>query len=113
MSDETTYKEDRRGVAEMMVSPEMHGAVELVALEAIPFAKSISPDATPYGVGYIDSWEVHGGTERIARARRATADLVNTKDYATAVELGDFGDQSAKDTGHHVLARTADHIERG
>ena len=113
MADDVTYRPDRRGTAELMRSPEMHGLMELVAHEAIPFAKSISPDATPYGVGYIDSWEVHGGTEKISGARRATADLVNTKEYATKVELGDFGDVSSADTGHHVLARVADHIERG
>lgn len=105
------YRPDRSGVAGLMRSPEMHGLVELQAHQAIPFAKSISPDAAPYGTGYIDSWEVHGGTERIAGTLRATADLVNTSDYASVVEIGQLGDVSRADTGHHVLARVADHIE--
>ncbi len=112
MSD-VEYRPDRRGVAGLMVSPEMRGLVELQAYQAIPFAKSISPDAAPYGTGYIDSFEVNGGTERVAGSRRAVAELANTAEYATSVELGRLGDVSRADTGHHVLARTADYIENG
>jgi hypothetical protein len=103
------YTPDRRGTAKIMDSPMMHGVMELAGHEAIPFARSISPDAPPYGEGYVSSFEVHGGTERIAGARRAVADLVNTSEHATLVEVGIPGRQE----GHHVLARTADHIERG
>lgn len=107
-SDVTTYRPDYRGTADLMRSPRMHGLVELVAYEAIPYARSISPDAPPYGEGYIASFVVTGGTERIAKARRAVAHLTNTSDHALVVELG-----VGYDVGHHVLARTADHIERG
>lgn len=114
MAEDVTYKPDRRGTGQLMRTPEMHGAVQLACYEAIPFAQSISPDAAPYGEGYISSFEVDGGhLERIAGTRRATAYLVNTSDHATFVELGISGDHSATDTGHHVLARTADVIEHG
>ena len=107
------YKPDYKGTAELMRTPLMHGAVELAAYEAIPFAKSISPDDPLYGEGYVAKFEVSGGTDRIARARRAVAYLTNTADYAVEVELGRLGSVSRADTGHHVLARTADYIERG
>ena len=108
------YKPDHRGTGHLMRTPEMHGAVELAAYEAVPFAKGISPDAPPYGEGYIASFVVDGRhLEKINGTRRATTYLRNTQEYATAVELGQTGDASRADTGHHVLARTADHIERG
>jgi hypothetical protein len=108
VADDVRYKPDYRGTAELMRSPGVRGVVELAAYEAIPFAKSISPDAPPYGVGYISSFEVSSGVERLAGARRAVAYLANTSDHAIYVEVG-----VGYDVGHHVLARTADHIERG
>lgn len=113
MSDVTTYKADFRGTAELMRTTEMHAVLVAAATDAIPFARAISPDDAPYGVGYVSSFEVHSGTRMVARARRAVADLVNTEPYAVEVELGQLGNTSRADTGHHVLARTADHIERG
>ena len=106
------YKPDFRGTAELMRTAEMLAVIEAIATEAIPFARSISPDAPPYGVGYVEKFEVTGSTQKVGRlGRRAVAELSNTARYATAVELGSFDTPS--DTGHHVLARTADHIERG
>lgn len=105
------YTPDYKGIGELMRSPMMHGVVELAAYEAIPFARSISPDDPPYGEGYVASFEVHGGTAMVAHRRRASADLVNTAPYAVEVELGQVGDVSRADTGHHVLARTVDWIE--
>lgn len=107
MADGARYKPDFRSTAEIMRSPGIRGAVELAAHEAVPFAKSISPDAPPYGVGYISSFEVSSGIERIAGARRAVAYLANTSDHAILVEDGIPGRQE----GHHVLARTIDYIE--
>lgn len=110
---EVVYKPDRKGTAALMVTRLMQGAMQAAAYEAIPFARSISPDAPPYGSGYVASFEVTGGTEKIARTRRAVAYLTNTAPHAAAVEYGQLGDRSRADTGHHVLARTADYIERG
>lgn len=112
--DDVRYKPDHVGTAQLMRTPEMQGAMELACYEAIPDAQAISPDAPPYGEGYIASFSVDGGhLEKIAGTKRATAYLVNDSDHATVVELGQLGDVSAADTGHHVLARTADRIERG
>lgn len=111
---DVTYKPDHRGTAKLMQTPEMHGAVQLACYEAIPFAQSISPDAPPHGAGYVASFEVDGGKlEKINGTRRATAYLRNTAEHATSVELGQIGDLSSADTGHHVLSRVADHIEHG
>jgi len=97
------YRPDHRGTAKLMQTPEMQAVVAQVCHDAIPAAQRISPDAPPYGEGYIASFEVDAGhLERIAGTRRATAYLVNTSDHAAAVEWGN---------GNHVLARTADMIE--
>lgn len=102
------YKPDHRGTGQLMRTPEMQGAMELVCLEAIPDAKAISPDAPPYGEGYIASFSVDGGhVEKIAGTRRATSYLVNDSDHATIVETG-VGYQ----VGNHVLSRTMDALER-
>lgn len=106
---DVTYKPDHRGTAKLMQTPEMHGATQLACYEAIPFAQSISPDAPPHGAGYIAAFEVDGGhLEKVAGTRRATAYLVNQSRHATVVEVG-----RGYDTGHHVLSRAADRIERG
>lgn len=109
MVDDVRYKPDfnrTTGTGGLLTTPEMFGLVELVAYEAIPFARAVSPDALPYGVGYVDKFSVSIGTERIARSKRAVAYLSNDADYAAAVEYGPNGQ-----TGHHVLAKTLDHIE--
>lgn len=103
-----SYKPDYRGTAELMRTPEMLAVVVRAATDAIPFAKSISPDAPPYGAGYIASFTVEPGIEKISRARRAVAELLNTSNHALIVEVG-----VGYHVGNHVLARTADHIERG
>lgn len=105
------YTPDFPGTAELMRSTEMAATMLEVAAKAIPFARSISPDAPPYGVGYVSHFEVSLSEERISHARRAVAHLTNTVDYAVEVEIGKRGDISRADTGHHVLARTADYIE--
>jgi len=113
VTDQVRYKPDRRGTAQLMRTSEMEGAMMLSCFDAIPFAKAISPDAPPYGEGYIAEFRVEGGRARLAGATRATGRLVNDSDHATAVELGQFGDVSRADTGHHVLARALDVIEHG
>lgn len=102
---DVVYKPDHRGTGQLMRTPEMQGAMELACIEAIPGAKAISPDAPPYGEGYIASFVVDGGhLEKIAGTRRATAYLVNTSDHAAIVEAGLDGRQE----GHHVLSRAMD-----
>lgn len=101
------YRPDHRGTGQLMQTTEMHGAVELVCYDSVGFARPISPDAPPYGEGYVASFHVDAGhTERIAKTRRAVAYLVNDSDHATIVEVGLHGE-----VGHHVLAKTLDHIE--
>jgi len=102
----TRYQPDHRGTGELMRGSEMQGAVYLAAFHAIPYAQQISPDAPPYGEGYISSFEVRRAEpEKIAGTRRATVHLVNESGHATIVELG-----TSKQRGHHVLSRTADMI---
>ncbi len=101
------YQPDSKGIGELARSPLVHAMLAEVAEDAIPFAQSISPDATPYGTGYIDAFEVDSGhVELVARFRRAVAHLVNNADHAAAVEFGNPNIQA-----HHVLSRTADYIE--
>lgn len=100
---DVTYKPDHKGIARLLVSPEMHQLVTRAAEEGKRYAVSISPDAEPYGEGYIASFRVEGGkTEKVAGSNRAAAHLVNTSPHATAVEYAN---------GSRVLGRTVDHIE--
>jgi hypothetical protein len=106
------YKPDHRGIGELMRSPGVRGAVELTAYAGAEVARSLSPDAAPHGTGYIDNFEVTSEIRNVARTRRWTADLVNTSDYAAAVEFGwdlEHG-QWADRPGYHVLGQTADVI---
>lgn len=104
------YRHDPSGVRQLAVGAEMHVALIDIALDdAIPFAKSISPDAPPYGQGYIASFEIDGGkVERVAGMRRATVHLINTSEHAIYVEKG----RGNYNMGNHVLARTADWLSR-
>lgn len=109
---DASYKPDYKGLGEILLSPRVHGLVDLAAIEAIPFAKGISPDAPPYGEGYIASFHADlGRVDNVTRRRgkRAVAYVYNDSDHAIIVENGVPGVQE----GHHVLARTVDHIERG
>lgn len=101
------YRPDRSGLREIAVGAEMHMHLIDVAFEAKAFAVSISPDAAPYGEGYIAEFEVDGShTERSNGLRRAVAYLRNNSDHAVFVELG-----NGRTEGHHVLTRVADWIE--
>ena len=110
MARDVEYRPDHRGTARLMQTSAMRGACELACYHAIEFARSISPDAPPHGQGYVDSFEVDSPRklEKIAGTRRVTARLINTAEHATVVEVG-----QGYQMGHHVLARTADRIERG
>ena len=99
------FEPDHKGIAELLVSPGMHRLVTERARSGMAYAISISPDAPPYGEGYIAEFDVESGlTVKEAGSRRAAARLVNNSDHATLVEYAN---------GDRVLGRTVDHIERG
>lgn len=67
------------------------------------FAESIAPDAPPYGVGYISSFEVKSGKHGGIHGDRAYAELSNSSEHAVYVEFG-----NGHDNGDHVLGRAMD-----
>lgn len=113
---DVTYRHDFGGLRELAVGAEMHLMLIEKAIEAKAYAISISPDAPPYGEGYISSFEVDAGhTERVAGLKRAMAYLRNMSDHAVYVEYGNghgtTGVPPYRD-GFHVLGRTADWLEK-
>lgn len=97
------YRPDHKGIAKLLVSPEMHELVTRGAEEGRRYAVSISPDAPPAGEGYIVSFRVESGlVEKVAGSRRAVARLHNDSDHAVLVEYRNDA---------RVLGRTVDHIE--
>lgn len=97
------YRPDRKGIAALLISPGMQELCRRAAEEGKRYAVSISPDAPPYGAGYIASFRVEFGLVRKeAGSKRATSELWNDSDHAAAVEWRH---------GQRVLGRTADHIE--
>lgn len=106
------YRADRNGMDELTRSPRVRGLVELKAHEGAEFARNISPDAPPLTEGYIDSFEVSADVRRIARSRRAVAELANTSPHAATVEWGwsEAHNQGFDRAGYHVLGQTADVI---
>lgn len=104
------YKPDHRGMGELLRSSRVRGLVELVARDGAEIARNLAPDAPPLTEGYVDNFEVHSEIRGVARSRRWVADLVNTSDYAAAVEWGWFAKQGVGHAGYHVLGQTADVI---
>lgn len=103
------YKHDYRGVPQLAKSAEMHMVMIDKAFEGMAFAKSISPDAPPYGAGYIEGFRVDGGHyETINGTKRAVAYLYNDSDHAWYVERGT---SRSANVAHHVLSRTVDFLE--
>ena len=96
------YEPDYPGTAALMRSAEIRRLVHDVAEDAVPFAQSISPDAPELHEGYISSFRVETGEEIVSGDRLAAAYLINDAPHASFVEAA-----------HHVLSRTADHIEGG
>lgn len=102
------YRPDFRDTARLMRSAGMGMLVIDAGFDTIPDLKAISPDAPPYGEGYVDSFGVDGGhTERIAGTKRAVAYLYNDSPHAAAVEWGN----EASPGGHHILSVGIDMIE--
>lgn len=97
------YKHDYSALRSIAKGAEMHIMLIDKAAEAKAFAISISPDAPPYGEGYIADFEIDGSHyETINGLSRATVYLRNQSDHATLVEYKD---------GYHVLSRTIDFLE--
>jgi hypothetical protein len=99
------YRPDHKGIGQLLVSSDMHKLVADRARAGMAYAISISPDAPPYGEGYIANFHVETGlTSKEGGSPRAAARLVNTSDHALAVEFAN---------GERILGRTVDHIESG
>lgn len=95
------YKPNHKGIAALLVAPPMMKAVALYAAAGMPYAISISPEATG---DYASSFEVDAGhVVKTGGNRRAAARLVNTSDHAVHVEWTN---------GDRVLGRTVDYIEK-
>jgi len=116
------FNVDRKGIAELLVGPEMHELSMHFAREAKAFAIAISPEPgtskkwsrLSEAGSYADKFEIHGGhVENLTKrfpTRRACADLVNTARYAEAVEQGwqaGIGLQPERPGGYMVLTQTA------
>lgn len=98
------YKPDHKGIAALLVAPAMMNAVALYAEAGRDYAISISPDAEPFGEGYVSSFEVQAGlVVKTGGNRRAAARLVNTSPHAVHVEWTNDS---------RVLGRTVDFIEK-
>jgi hypothetical protein len=99
------YKPDHKGIAALLIAPAMMNLVAQAAAEGMQYAISISPDADPYGEGYVSNFEVEAGlVVKTGGNKRAAARLVNTSPHAIHVEWTN---------GTRVLGRTVDHIEAG
>lgn len=105
------YRADYKGTRELMNSPEMVSVMREVAEKGKPFAESISPVGVPpddsHPGNYRDSFEVtaqaHGGVH----GDRAEAQLINTSEYAAALEWRNAAFPPYAH-GYHVLKRTAE-----
>lgn len=105
MADRVDYKPNHKGIGQLLVSSDMHRLVTDRARDGMAYAISISPDAPPYGEGYISSFSVESGlVVNESGSRRAAARLVNSASHATLVEFAN---------GERILGRTVDHIENG
>jgi hypothetical protein len=67
------------------------------------YAKSVAPDAPPYGEGYIASFHVDAGRDGGIHHDRAYAVLSNDDDAAVYVEFG-----TENQHGRHVLLSAMD-----
>lgn len=101
MANSIRYKPNHRGVAALLVSPEMMSLATRGAEEGMQYAISISPHATGE---YAGSFRVESG--KVVKAggnQRACAELHNDSDHALEVEFTN---------GDRVLGRTVDFIEK-
>ena len=96
------YQPDIRGTNQVMNSSEMEAFIKAETEKAKLFAISISPHGSERNGHYADRFETsvrkHGGPKN----DRVEGELLNTSDYATAVEAN-----------HQVLRKTISAVEKG
>lgn len=99
---------DNAGMSAVLVGPDIREGLAVVAEVGKAYAESISPRRTGH---YAGSFEVRADTIEFDGSPRAAATLINTADYAAAVEWG--YQRRASDpspNAHRVLGRTLDHL---
>jgi hypothetical protein len=94
------YKPDIAGTGKLMRSVEMQLMLRSAAEKGKLYAMGISPERTGE---YLSSFSVETKADGGVHGDRAQATLVNNSPHAVYVEWQD---------NYHVLARTADYIER-
>ena len=82
-----TYRPDHGGLGELLVSPDMQKAMHTLASKVRDAALAKAPDAAPYGVGYVDGFEVDSGV-REGKTPRAFGRVKNTSPHAVFIEYG-------------------------
>lgn len=93
------YTPDRRGIARMLTSTEMHATMRDLGERTADFAASIAPrDTGEYAGSFVAATEDIDG--------RATAIVGNTDPGAAAIEWG-----TSDSLGHDVLTRALDWAE--
>lgn len=104
------YQKSYSGLGELMNSPEMAEVMRQVAEKGKAYAEGIAPVGIPpedeHPGNYRDSFEVNVQSHGGLRGDRAAAQIINTSDYAAALEWGN-GSFPPYSHGYHVLARTA------
>lgn len=112
------FKIDHKGMAMILISPEMHALALYYANKGKAYAIAISPEPserkwTKNDPGhYVDKFEMHSMVKNLTKkfpTRRAAVELVNVSRYAEAVETGwqrGIGIQPDNPIGHHVFSQT-------
>lgn len=85
----SSYRASYKGIGELLIAPFIREEMARRAERVMARAKATAPDATPLGVGYIDSFQIEVGTkESKSGTRRALARVKNTSPHAIYVEFG-------------------------
>lgn len=111
----STYKPDRRGIAEMLKGVELQHHLRERAERIAEAARSTAPVGPTDGLTadqvahYKDSFEVSSGVlYRGLGDSRAYARIENDSDHAAAVEFGNFRTRKQTIQAQHVLGRAID-----
>ena len=102
------FEPNRRGLGELLASPQMQAAMREKAEKIRAAAEATSPvgPATD-GEHYRDSWSVDSGV-RDEPTRRAYARISNSSDHAAAVEFGNGRTRRKTIEPHYTLTRAID-----
>lgn len=104
------YKKSYSGIGELMNGPEMQEVLRQAAEKGKAYAESIAPvgdpRTDPHPGEYKASFEVNVQSHGGLHGDRAAAQVVNTSEYAAALEWGN-GAHPPYSHGYHVLGRTA------